>query len=83
MSLSPTVAEALGSIHDLQTDVQQAAVQMMGAADGALYTIDIVAVAALNRSYALTAGFGVLIERRYLVLAAGILRMQLDHGLRF
>jgi len=83
MSLSPPVLEALATIEDLQKEVQQVAVRMMAAADGALYTIDIVAIAALNRSYALTAAFGLLIERRNLVSAAGILRMQLDNALRF
>jgi hypothetical protein len=83
MSLSPSVLEALDSINNLQSEIQQVAVRMMAAADGALYTIDIVAIAALNRSYALTAAFGLLIERRNLVSAAGILRMQLDNALRF
>jgi len=79
----PAVLGALKGIERLQKEIQQVAVGMMSAADGAMYTVDIVAIAALNRASALTAALGVLIERRNLVSAAGILRMQLDNALRF
>jgi hypothetical protein len=56
---------------------------MVQAEDGALYTIDLVAVAALNRAAALTAAFGVLLEQRNHVSDAAILRIQLDKALQF
>ena len=56
---------------------------ILQAADASLYPLDILAVATLNRSLALLAGFCALIEARNLLSAAPLLRLQLDNCLRF
>lgn len=80
---SPAVLEGLAGVHAQQDEIKQAALAMMGPQGTPFYTIDLVAIAALNRATALTAAFGLLIERKNLVSAAAILRMQLDNALRF
>jgi hypothetical protein len=50
---------------------------------GAIYPIDFMAVAALNRSLAHTAAFKFLIKDRNYICSASILRLQLDTALRF
>jgi hypothetical protein len=80
---SQAVLDGLAGVHAQQDEIKQAALAMMGPRGTPFYTIDLVAIAALNRAAALTAAFGLLIERRNLVSAAAILRMQLDSALRF
>jgi hypothetical protein len=50
---------------------------------GDLFTLDFLAVAILNRSLCLVAGFCTLIESKNIVAAAPLLRLQLDNCLRF
>jgi hypothetical protein len=57
--------------------------RMMKAADGALFPVDLLALAALNRSANLIAGFASLIEARNFIAAAPLLRLQIDNCLRF
>ncbi len=57
--------------------------EMMKAAGGAGYLLDLLAVAALNRSANLHAGFTKLIESKNFLSAAVLLRAQLDNCLRF
>lgn len=47
------------------------------------YPVDILAMAALNRSTALCDGFRSLIEQKNFICAASILRLQLDNACRF
>src|SRR5271157_384961 len=47
------------------------------------FPLDLLAVATLNRSLCLIAGFCTLIESKNIVAAAPLLRMQLDNCLRF
>ena len=49
---------------------------------GAMYPMDFLVAAVLNRSLCLLAGFSRLVEQRNLVAAAPLLRLQLDNGLR-
>jgi hypothetical protein len=56
---------------------------MMKAADGAVFPVDLLAWAALNRSANLVPGFASLIEARNFIAAAPLLRLQIDNCLRF
>jgi hypothetical protein len=56
--------------------------RVMEAEDGAFYPLDIVMVAALNRSLCLLKGFIELIQSSNLVAAAPLIRLQLDNCLR-
>jgi len=56
---------------------------MTKAADGALFPVDLLALAALNRSANLVPGFALLIEARNFIAAAPLLRLQIDNCLRF
>jgi hypothetical protein len=80
---SDEVLKSLQTIEALQEDIRDAGLRMLEAGGGALYTIDIVAIAALNRALSLTSSFGLLLERRNFVSAAVLLRVQLDNALRF
>src|SRR5437899_1352505 len=57
--------------------------QMMKAADGAVFPVDLLAWAALNRSANLVPGFASLVEAWNLIAAAPLLRLQIDNCLRF
>jgi hypothetical protein len=51
--------------------------------EGDLFPLDLLAVATLNRSLCLIAGFTILIESKNFISAAPLFRMQLDNCLRF
>jgi hypothetical protein len=52
--------------------------RFLDTADGSLYTIDLMVAAVMNRSYSLVDGFIDAFDRWNLVVAAPVLRMQLD-----
>jgi hypothetical protein len=81
--LSHEVRESLASLRQLRDQIRGAALRMLEAGGGALYSIDIVAIAALNRALSVSAGFESLLTARNFVSAAALLRMQLDTALRF
>jgi hypothetical protein len=56
---------------------------MLEAYGGAFYPLDMLAVAVLNRSQALIAGFCSMVEARNFVCAAPLVRLQVDNCLRF
>lgn len=56
---------------------------MLNAYDSTIYPLDILAVAALNRSLNLIFGFCTLVEARNFISAAPLLRLQIDTCLRF
>src|SRR5271154_1040794 len=57
--------------------------RMLTAYQSKLYPVDVLAVAALNRSMALCKGFHSLVQQKNFICAASILRLQLDNALRF
>lgn len=79
---SDEVLASLRTVEDLQEQLRNASLRMLKAGGGALYAIDVVAIAALNRALSLTAAFGMLLEHRTFVSAAALLRLQLDNALR-
>jgi len=58
-------------------------VRMLNAYQSKFYPVDVLAMAALNRSAALCKGFQSLIEQKNFICSASILRLQLDNALRF
>lgn len=55
----------------------------LGLKGSALYRLDLLAIAVLDRSLALLRGFCDLVEARNMIAAAPLLRCQVDNGLRF
>ena len=55
----------------------------LGQQGSALFKLDILAIAVLDRSLALLRGFCDLVEGRNMIAAAPLLRCQMDNGLRF
>jgi hypothetical protein len=72
--------EELRGYHKIQTAMGKA---MMEADGGAFYPLDFLAIAVLDRSQALIAGFCSMVEARNLVCAAPLVRLQIDNCLRF
>jgi hypothetical protein len=57
--------------------------EMIKAYDGAIYPIDLLAIAVLHRSQALIEGFCKMVEDRNFDCAAPLIRLKLDNCLRF
>jgi hypothetical protein len=57
--------------------------RMLSAYQSKFYPVDVLAMAALNRSAALCKGFQSLVEQKNFICAASILRLQLNNALRF
>jgi len=72
--------EKLAYLDKLHLELGKAMYEAYG---GAIYGMDLLATAALNRSKAHIAGFRRLIESHNLLCAGAILRLQLDTALRF
>jgi len=56
---------------------------MLEAYERALYPLDLLAIAAMNRSLNLLDGFCMLIESKNFIAAAPLVRLQVDNALRF
>ena len=80
---SSTVQEALALLGPLEAEQLQVARAMLQANDGALYPLDMLAIAAVNRSMAHIGGFRQMIEARNMICAGSLLRLQLDTAMRF
>jgi hypothetical protein len=81
--LGPTVKTALGKLAALESEQLETFRRMYIAYGSALYPLDLLAAAALNRSLAQCSGFRALVEARNYICAAPILRLQIDTALRF
>jgi hypothetical protein len=57
--------------------------KIMKANGGAVYPVDLLAWAVINRSINLIQGFAILIEKRNFISAVPLLRLQIDNCLRF
>jgi hypothetical protein len=81
-----SVQELKSAINELESLVPlhaQKAEEMLEAFGGALYPVDLLALAVLNRSIDLLQGFCLLIKADNYLAAAPLVRMQLDNLLRF
>lgn len=77
------VQSLLAKIEYIQTAQTILAKRMLEACEGAYFGVDLLAVAALNRSLAHCAGIKSLIESRNIMCSGVVLRLQLDTLLRF
>jgi hypothetical protein len=80
---SSAVQDALAALTPLLDRHREVASAMLSVDDGHLYSLDILAMAAVNRSMAHIAGFRQMVEAWNFICAASILRLQLDTALRF
>ena len=80
---SDALEEALARVEADEQEVIAIAAEMLQAYGGAIYMFDFLAIAAINRSLALSSGFRLLIREQNLISAGAILRLQLDTALRF
>jgi hypothetical protein len=78
-----SINEALKKLSDLKDKQLDMWLRMANAYQSKFYAVDLFAMAALNRSAALCAGFESLIQQKNLICAASILRLQLDNAFRF
>lgn len=81
--LTPAVREGLVLLEAGEQRLRETALAMLRAHGGALFVVDLVAIAALRRSLSQSAAFRCLIERKMFPSAAILLRTQLDSALRF
>jgi len=72
--------EKLSTLDRRQPDMW---LRMLSAYQSQFYPVDVLAMAALNRSAALCQGFQNMVDQKNFICAASILRLQLDNALRF
>lgn len=72
------IQEAVERLRALEKKHTDLGIEMTKAAGGNLYSLDLLAIAALNRSVCILTAFCDLIEKRNFVAAAPLLRLQLD-----
>jgi hypothetical protein len=81
--MTPTIRKQIAKLrarHDEHLILGRA---FLGSKGSALYKLDLLAIAVLDRSLALLRGFCDLVEGRNMIAAAPLLRCQMDNGLRF
>lgn len=83
MSNVDRVKLLVNELRDIEGEHIKVGMQIMKAAGGKIYPLDLLAIPVLNRSIALLSGFCDLIERKNFISAAPLIRLQLDNLLRF
>jgi len=81
--MTPKIKEAIDTLRATKKDHSEIGLQIGKAFGGAVYPMDILSFAVLNRSCCLLTAFCDLIEKRNFVAAAPMLRLQLDNLLRY
>ena len=82
-SMSDEVLKLLRQLREYEELHLKLGKYLLQAYDGAYYPLDILAVAAMNRSINLLDGFCDLLEKKNFIAAAPLVRLQLDNCLRF
>jgi hypothetical protein len=80
---SESLEKAFERLAQLDSAHNEIGMYIMKAHGGALYNMDFLAFAALNRSKAHIAGFTSLLKAKNLICAGALLRLQLDTAMRF
>ncbi|MCB2300122.1 hypothetical protein [Clostridium tagluense] len=78
--INEEINNRLKNLFVLHNDVAE---KCITAYDGAFYALDLLALSVINRSYNLLDGFIELINKKNIIAAAPLIRMQLDNVLRF
>lgn len=79
---SNMIVDALAQLEADEKIISDQARRILEAHDRDLYGFDFLAIAAVNRSLALSVGFRTLVRHQNLICAGAILRLQLDTALR-
>ncbi len=79
---SSMIEAALAQLEDDEKVISDQGRRMLEASNRGLYGFDLLAIAAINRSLALSNGFRTLVRDQNLICAGAILRLQLDTALR-
>lgn len=82
MAKAPTIDEALAILEGAHPTVDSRVTTMIKTYGGAIYSMDFLVAAALNRTRANIKAFIQLIRDRNLVIAGALLRIQIDTALR-
>ena len=77
------LSQLLKELRDSDSLHTEVSLKLGTAYGGALYSVDLLAWATINRSISLIHGFETLVEKRNFIAAAPLLRLQLDNCLRF
>lgn len=77
------VKDCIKNLRELEKEHTAMGMEIMKAAEGAIYPLDLLAISVLNRSVCLLVGFCDLMEKENFVAATPLLRLQLDNLLRF
>lgn len=77
------IKQLLGNLRAITKDHNEVGMNIAKAFDGKLYPMDLFSFAVLNRSISLLDAFCDLIEKRNFVVAAALLRLQLDNLMRY
>ena len=77
-----TIDQSLAAIQKNERILLELAEQMLRADDGAIYGVDFLASAAINRAVRVSSGFRAMITARNYMCAAPLIRLQLDTALR-
>jgi len=77
------IAQRLAKLSALEDSLLNLGSACLKAYGGALYSLDLMATAAVKRSLAQIAGFRRMIEDRNAICAGALLRLQLDTAIRF
>ena len=78
-----TIEEAIEILSEAKQHHLDLGKRLSGAYDGAIYAMDLLAVAVLNRSLYLIEGISLVILDRNYISAVPLLRLQMDNVLRF
>jgi hypothetical protein len=81
--MTPTIRKQIAELRARHGEHLILGSAFLGSKGSALYKLDVLAIAVLDRSLALLRGFCDLVEGRNMIAAAPLLRCQLDNGLRF
>lgn len=81
--MSEKILQQLSQLRNYHKPHLELGKYMLEAYKGALYPLDLLAVAAMNRSLNLLDGFCMLIESKNFIAAAPLIRLQVDNALRF
>lgn len=81
--MSPELEQRIAHIESLKDAHLALAMEMLKADGGTMYSLDMLAAAAIKRSMAQCVGFASLMRDKNYVCAASLLRLQLDSCMRF
>jgi len=83
LKITPDIHLSLERLEDRRKQLLELGATMMGAYEGAIYPVDLLAIGALKRTISTIAGFKQLVTASNMICARTILRTQIDTAIRF